>query len=100
MNIKEELPANDPQPDSQAEPEAEESVLPAKLSDTQAAFSRADRRLSTNVVSRLMASRQGVTGARLEHWKGLLPVIEADPSPLAGFTKHCAELLCPRPLTR
>ena len=76
MNTKEELLTNDPQPDSQTEPEAEESVLPANLSDAQASSSRADRRLSTNVVSRLMASRQGVTGARLEHWKGLLPVIE------------------------
>ncbi|MCH2601065.1 MAG: hypothetical protein MKZ94_16760, partial [Pirellulales bacterium] len=76
MNTKEELLANHPQPDSQTAPEAEESVLPAKLSDTQASSTRADRRLSTNVVSRLMASRQGVTGARLEHWKGLLPVIE------------------------
>ena len=75
MNTKEELLTNDPQPGSQAEPEAEESALPASLSDTQASSSRADRRLSTNVVSRLMASRQGVTGARLEHWKGLLLVM-------------------------
>ena len=35
-----------------------------------------DLRLSTNPVSRLLSSSQGLAGMRLEHWKGLLPIVE------------------------
>ena len=43
--------------------------------DSASVDSGNDRHLQTNPVSRLLAGRQGLAGMRLEHWKGLLPVI-------------------------
>ncbi|MFL2866351.1 MAG: preprotein translocase subunit SecA [Pirellulaceae bacterium] len=47
-----------------------------------------DLRLSTNPVSRLLSSSQGLAGMRLEHWKGLLPLVEKHEEQYQGLNQR------------
>ena len=67
-----------------------EQERPAEVAEveTTVSASGSDRRLSTNPISRLLSSRQGLTGLKLEHWKGLLPIIQQHEEEYLGLNQR------------
>lgn len=57
-------------------------------SESESVAVASDKRLTTNAVSRVLSGRQGLAGMRLEHWKGLLPVIQQHEQAYLGLNQR------------